>query len=39
MEYRQYQNVYVVRLDRGELVVDKLQELVQKEHISLSKIE
>lgn len=39
MEYRKYQNVYVVRLDRGELVVDKLQELVQKEHISLAKIE
>lgn len=39
MEYRQFDNIYVVRLDRGEEIVEKLTELAEKEDIRLAKVE
>ena len=39
MEYRKYGKRYVVRIDRGEEVIAKLQELCEKEDIGLACIE
>ena len=39
MEYRKYGKRYVIRIDRGEEVITKLQELCEKEDIGLACIE
>ena len=39
MEYRKYGKRYVIRIDRGEEVTAKLQELCEKEDIRLASIE
>ena len=39
MEYRRFNDTYVVRLDRGEELVSCLKELCEKEEISLATIE
>ena len=39
MEYRKYGKRYVIRIDRGEEVITKLQELCEKEDIRLASIE
>ena len=35
MEYKKVWNTLIVRLDRGEEVVDRLLELARREHITL----
>lgn len=35
MEYRQFGNHYVVRIDKGEEVLEKIEELCRKENIKL----
>ena len=39
MVYKRFGNTYVVRVDRGEEVVEKLTELVEKENIRLARVE
>ena len=39
MEYRKYGKRYVIRIDRGEEVTAKLQELCEKEDIRLASVE
>ena len=39
MEYKQSNNFYFVRIDRGEEVLAKLKEVCEKENITLGKIE
>ena len=34
MEYQKFGNTLIVRLDRGEEVVDRLLELARREHIT-----
>lgn len=38
MEYRKFEDSYVVRLNKGEEVIEKLKELCQKENIKLAEI-
>lgn len=38
MEYRKFDNSYVVRLNRGEEVITSLKELCDKEDINLAEI-
>lgn len=39
MEYKQSNNFYFVRIDKGEEVLAKLKEVCEKENITLGKIE
>ncbi len=39
MKYKQSNNFYFVRIDRGEEVLAKLKEVCEKENITLGKIE
>ena len=39
MEYRKFQDTYVVRLDRGEEILTELKKLSAKEHISLASVQ
>ncbi len=38
MDYRKFQNHYIIRLDRGEDIVTKLKELADKEQIKLATL-
>ncbi|HCL01074.1 MAG TPA: DNA-binding protein [Lachnoclostridium phytofermentans] len=38
MDYRRFQNHYVIRLDRGEDIVTKLKELAKTEQIKLATL-
>lgn len=38
MEYKKFGNTLIVRLDRGEEVVDRLLELARREHITLASV-
>ena len=38
MEYQKFGNTLIVRLDRGEEVVDRLLELARREHITLASV-
>ena len=38
MEYRKFNNSYVIRIDKGEEVIAQLQVLCQKENITLGNI-
>ena len=38
MEYRRFENSYVIRLNKGEEVVSSLKELCKKENIRLGEI-
>lgn len=39
MEYKKSNNLYFVRVDKGEEVLSKLKEVCEKENITLGKIE
>lgn len=39
MDYRRFDNTYVVRIDRGEEIMKSIEDLAEKEDISLAKIE
>ena len=39
MEYKQYDNKYVVRIDREEEIVASLKRLVRKEDIKLGSVQ
>lgn len=39
MEYRVFGKTVVARIDRGEEILDKLHELVEKEHIKLASVQ
>ena len=36
MEYRKFNNQYVIRIDKGEEICAKLKEVAQKENIKLA---
>lgn len=36
MDYRKFKNQYVIRLDRGEEIVESLKEIADKENIKLA---
>lgn len=38
MDYRRFENHYVIRLDRGEDIVTQLKELAKKEEIKLATL-
>ena len=38
MEYRKFNNSYVVRINKGEEIVEKLKELCEKEDIKVAEI-
>ena len=38
MEYRRFKDTYVVRIDRGEEIVEKVKELALKEGIRLANV-
>lgn len=38
MEYRKFNNSYVVRINKGEEIVEKLKELCKKENIKVAEI-
>lgn len=38
MEYRKFQDSYVIRLEKGEDVIEKLKEICKKENIKLAEI-
>ena len=39
MEYRQFNDTYVIRMDRGEEIISALSEFCKKEHITLGSVE
>ena len=39
MQYREFGNTYVIRMDRGEEIISALTDLCNKEHISLGSVE
>lgn len=39
MDYRKFGNTYVVRLDRGEEIVEQVKALSLKEHITLATVQ
>jgi predicted DNA-binding protein with PD1-like motif len=39
MEYQKFENTYLVRLDRGEEVLEQVKALSLKEHISLATVQ
>lgn len=39
MEYIKTGDTYIVRMDRGEEIIEQLTELIGKEHIRLAKVE
>ncbi|MBQ7278439.1 MAG: DNA-binding protein [Clostridia bacterium] len=39
MEYRYFADTYVVRLERGEEVMDRLSALCRQEHITLASVQ
>lgn len=39
MEYQKFENTYLVRLDRGEEVLEQVKSLSLKEHISLATVQ
>ena len=39
MEYRKFGNVYMVRIDLGEDVIESLKKLCEDEHIRLGRVE
>lgn len=39
MEYRKFGNKYVVRIQKGEEIIEQLKDLCQKENINLGSIE
>ena len=39
MQYRQFKNTYMVRIDPGEDIVDSLKMLCENEHIRLGRVE
>ena len=38
MEYKKFNNKYIVRIDKGEEIIEKLTELCEKENIKLGTI-
>ena len=38
MEYRKFNNAYVVRINKGEEIIEKLKELCEKEDIKVAEI-
>ena len=38
MEYRKFNNSYVIRINKGEEIVEKLKELCEKEDIKVAEI-
>lgn len=38
MEYKKFDNIFVLRVDKDEEILEKIEELVVKEKISLGKI-
>lgn len=38
MEYRKFNNSYVVRINKGEEIIEKLKELCEKEDIKVAEI-
>ena len=39
MEYKQFGNTYMIRIDRGEDIVESLKKLCEDEHIRLGRAE
>lgn len=39
MEYRRFNDTLVVRIDRGEEILEKVREVAEKEHIALASVE
>lgn len=39
MDYRRSGNTYIIRMDRGEEVIEKLTEVIRKEDIRLAHVE
>ena len=38
MDYRKFNNYYVVRIDKGEEILEKIKEIALKENIKLAKV-
>ncbi len=38
MEYRKFNNVLVIRMDRGEEIMEKLKEVALKENVRLANV-
>lgn len=38
MEYRRFQNTLVVRMDRGEEILEQLKAVAEKEHVQLADV-
>ena len=38
MEYRRFQNTLVVRMDRGEEILEQLKAVAEKEHVQLANV-
>ena len=39
MQYKQFENIYMVRIDLGEDIVESLKKLCEAEHIRLGRVE
>lgn len=39
MEYKKFDNTYVIRIDKGEEILEEIKELAEKENIKLAKVE
>ncbi len=39
MDYRRFNDTIVLRIDRGEEIIEKVREVAEKEHIRLASIE